>query len=468
MLPLVTNDLLFRITGGIQLEGFLNKTDEEGIKAGIKEAIKELISKINSSALILNGLRSSLYLWPKTHASTHPSKLQDDTGCRNILKYVPLEVSRFLKKTTKTESFRFSFPKVINLQIVFELRTPGDPKQTGIVIQRNKMSRIHFKLTLPIDVIVFATPDEPWGKLQDQFLEAVTAQLTAMDQCIQRYTKGKTVPIPQAFHFELPERTILTTIIYPAGISDKVLEPQRKELHAELGLADKPFLRRPMAYHLPGTEVPTDYLKNVHKYVPIPDPDKFKVALVHGFYVFYHLLQEYDNDTEWGAPYRCLQVVISWFHFQGYIESPTPFIAGIQNKLMAIKDKYMHVVIGREWLEPEQILAALNSFNISAIIVDDETNVAKPVDLYAHFEEQGTPVVIYKSVIFSEPKAYILLGVATNEDSSAKQVLMLDTMYTGTDDLAYIIQKAVKWQGKEFWDEMEDFGLCLPQRPEGV
>ncbi|XP_078071416.1 ufm1-specific protease 2-like [Mustelus asterias] len=475
-LPLVPDELLFRIKGGVLLEGVLNETDEEGIKAGFKEAINKLISKVNSQTFILNGLGSALYMWPKTHASTHSSKLQDDTRCRSILKYVAVEVSQFLKNASKTKSINIAPLKVINLQIMFEVKSP-DFSKPGVIIQHNDMSRVHFKLTLPIDVVVFANPNEPWGKLQDLFVEAVTAQLSAMDKCIQRYTTGKTVPIPQAYHFELPKKTTLTTVIYPAGISDQTLEPQRKELHAEHGLGNKPFFRRPMTYCFPCDEKEPNRLKNVHKYIPAPDPDEFKVALVHGFYVFYHCLQHEEDDSDWGAPFRCLQVVISWFNFQGYINKPAPLLA---DELMAIKTAFIRVVLDKEWLDVEGMVALLNSYNISSTVIDDQCSVpalrpetvtssfpittlfpennnnyrkqikyfnsyrTKPADLSAHFEEQGTPVVIFKSVIFAEPKAYILLGMAVNEDLKAKKVLLLDTMYTGADDLVYIIDKMME------------------------
>ncbi|XP_059500998.1 ufm1-specific protease 2-like [Stegostoma tigrinum] len=327
-LPLDTEDLLFRIKGGVQLEGVINKTDEEGIKAGFTEAINKLISKVNSRAFGLSGLGSSLYMWPKTHTSTRSSRLQEDTQCKAILKYVMAEVSEILKKAAKKKFLKVVPLKVINLQIRFEMTRPEHVQK--FVVQHNKMPGIHFKLTLPIDVVVFANPEEPWGNVQDQFVEAIIAQLTAMDKCIQHYTNGKTVPMPQPFHFELPDKATLTTVIYPAGISDAILEPQRKELHAELGLENKPFLRRPMAYLFPSDEVKSLYLRNIHKYIPAPNPDEFKVSLVHGFYTFHHCLQDHEHDSDWGGLYRCLQVIISWFNIQGYIDKPVPIVTELQ------------------------------------------------------------------------------------------------------------------------------------------
>ncbi|XP_078413598.1 ufm1-specific protease 2-like [Cetorhinus maximus] len=363
-LPLDTENFLFRIKGGIQLEGVLNKTDEEGIKAGFKEAINELISKVNSQAFILSGHSGSLYMWPKTHASTHPSELQEDSHCKAILKYVTVEVSDSLKKASKKKSLKIIPLKVINLRILFETTRPDFVEK--VLIQHNKLSRIHFKLTLPIDVAVFANPEDSWGKLQDQFVEAVTQQLSAMDKCIQRYAKGKSVPMPQAYHFELREKPSLTTVIYPAGISDETLQPQRKELHTELGLGDKPIFRRSMAYRFPSDELATKYLRNVHKYIPAPDPEEFKVYLVHGYYTFYHCLQDNENDIEWGAPYHCLQIVISWFNSQGYFDKPIPTVEELQEMLTKIDEEFVNVMGAREWFTAEQMTALLKLFNISS------------------------------------------------------------------------------------------------------
>ncbi|XP_048475337.1 ufm1-specific protease 2-like [Rhincodon typus] len=325
------------------------------------------------------------------------------------------------------------------------------------------MSRIHFKLTLPIDVAVFASPADPWGKIQDQFVDAVTAQLSAMDKCIQRYTNGKTVPMPQPFHFELPEKTTLTTVIYPAGVSDETLETQRKELHAELGLDNKPFFRRAMAFCFPYDEMKIKYLRNVHKYLPSPDPNEFKISVVHGSYFYYHCLQDNENDAEWGAPYRCLQVIISWFNYQGYFDKPVPTVTEMQEILAKVDEGFVNLVEGKDWIPLEQMVAILNVFSISAITKDIRQDVDEPIDLSLHFKEQGTPVVLS-----AEPFACVLLGIAVNEEANVKKILVLDTIYTGSDDLATIIEKAVDWKDEEFLSGLEVYGLFLPQRPEGV
>ncbi|XP_038659899.1 ufm1-specific protease 2-like [Scyliorhinus canicula] len=460
MLPLSNEDLLFRIKGGIRLEGTINKADEEGIKAGFKVAMKELLSKVNSNIFTLCNRSGPLCMWPKTHASTQPANLQDETLCKAILKYVTVEISESVRKYARKKTVKITPLKVINLQVRFELsRTDVAEK---VIIQHNKMARTHFKLTLPLDVVVFANPEDTWSSLQDQFLEAVTAQLTVMDQCIQRFTKGKTVPIPQAFHFELPERTTLTTVIYPAGISEKVLEPERKVLHGELGLDNKPYLRRSMTFCFPTDENKFKYLKNVHRFIAPLNPDEFKVYLVHGSYTFHHCLQDDSNDVGWGVPYRCIQVIISWFNYQGYINIPLPTVEELQDGLTKGDEEFVNIAEIKEWPTGVQIASILKSYQISAVNYEFRTN-DQPTHLISHFEEQGCPVMI-----FSEPKAYILLGIAVNDDPHATKHLVLDTMYTGNDEVTNVIEKAVSWKGRDFWDEMEVYGLSQPQRPEGI
>ncbi|XP_060689944.1 ufm1-specific protease 2-like [Hemiscyllium ocellatum] len=295
--------------------------------------------------------------------------------------------------------------KIINMQILFEMVQADNTEE--VVIHHRKMSHIHFKLVLPIDVVVLANPEEPWGKVQDQFVEAVTAQLSAMDNCIERYTNGKTVPIPQAFHFELPEKTTLTTVIYPAGISDTNLEQQRKELQTELGLDNKPYFRRPMVYVFPSAERETKYLKNVHKYIPALNPDDYK---------------DNEKDKKWGALYRCLQVVISWFKFQGYIDKPVPTVKEIREMLIKMDEEFVPIVLANEWLAPDEMLPFLEFYNISCSSTEERFGGA---------QVKPPPV-----------------GSLLREQSSG-------TM-------------AVSWQGKEFWTEMAQFGLIMPKRPEGV
>ncbi|XP_072373662.1 ufm1-specific protease 2-like [Scyliorhinus torazame] len=463
-LPPDTEYLLFRIKGGIGLEGFLSKIDEASIKTVFQEAFNELMSKINSNAFTLTGTNGSFYMWPKTHVSTKPSELQENASCKSILKYVTTEVSDLHQQDSMEQSSKVLL-KIINLQIQFEMTRP---QIVGRIVIQRRNTQTHYKLTLPVDVLVFANPEDPWGMLQDHFTDAVITQLASMSKCIQRYTKGKTVPIPQAYHFKLPNKPTLTTVIYPAGISDETLEPQRKELHAELGLTSVPYLRRPMAFNFPGEEVVSDYLLNVHEHLPLPDPEQFKIYLLSGSYEFHHCMQDNENDEGWGALYHCLQIIISWFKYQGYTAKPVPTLKELQEMLSNMNKDFAKVVMAEEWLKAEHLQAVLRHFKIINSLTEIRSKAEEPRELVPHFRHHGTPIVIWNKVIFSKPKAYILLGMAEDAKLNTRKVLTLSAMYTGPDEIPKIIEEAVGWKGKEFWDEMELFSLILPQRPMGV
>ncbi|XP_067885519.1 ufm1-specific protease 2 isoform X2 [Heterodontus francisci] len=424
-----------------------------------------MISKVNSQAFVLLGLESPVYIWPTSHSSTQPTELQENSTCKTILKFVPIEVNDYLKKVPRKKSVKITPLKVINLEVLFELTRPDIAE--NVIVQSDNKSRIHFKLTLPVDVVIFANPEDPWGKVQDRFVEAVAAQLSEMDNCIQRYAKAHSVPVPQPFHFELPENTTLTTVIYPAGFVEEDLEPQRKELHAKFGLGDKPFFRRPMAYNFPSDDLANKYLKNIHKYIPLPNTEEFKeIHVVHGSYTYHHYLQDDINDSGWGCAYRSLQTIISWFNCQGYINVPIPSHEKIQQLLVSTGEKGPNIVGSTDWIGSFELQSVLNSLGITSKIMSFRSGSEFALaarELSEHFEVQGTPIMVG-----GEPLAHTILGVAWNEETGAVRFLVLDVHYTGEDDWANVIERGVDWKTEEFWDQMEPYNLCLPQRPAGV
>ncbi|XP_062905458.1 ufm1-specific protease 2 [Mobula hypostoma] len=464
MLPLDSADLLFRVKGGINLDGFVSKTDERGIIKGVSDAISDAINKVNSQGIILFGVESSLFMWSASHKSTQPSELHENSSCKSILKFVPIEVNDYLKKIPKKKTLKIEPVRVINLELLFEMSRPGTVE--SVFIQQDAKSRLHFKLTLPIDVVIFANPDDQWAKLLDRIVESVSSQLTEMEKCIQRYTKGQTVPIPQAFHFELPEQPTLTTVIYPAGITDEELEPQRKELHEVRGLDDKPYFRRTMAYNFPNEELMNKYLRDIHKYIFLPDAEEFQVHLVHGSYNYHHYVQDNINDSGWGCAYRALQTIISWYKFQGYLNIDIPSHKEIQKKLVEAGEKSPDFVGSSEWIGSFEIQAVLSTMNITSKILNIQQGSEFALharELSEHFDMQGSPIMAG-----SETLAHILLGIAWNEKSGVAKFLVLDTHYTGEDDWPSAVEKGVDWKSEDFWVANEPYNLCLPQRPVGV
>ncbi|XP_078252817.1 ufm1-specific protease 2 [Rhinoraja longicauda] len=464
MLPLDSEDLLFRVRGRIRLDGFLHKSDDKDVAKGFSEAITDAIIKVNSQSAILFGAESTLFVWPKFHVSTQASELTETSNCKSILRFVPIEVNDFLKKIPKKKSVKVEPVRVINLELMFESTRPGIVE--SVFIQNDTKACFHFKLILPIDVVIFANPDDSWFKLQDQIVESISSQLSEMEKCIQRYSKGRTVPIPQPFHFELPDKSTLTTVIYPAGIAEEEMEAQRKEKHQELGLDDKPYLRRTMSYNFPNEELLNKYLRNIHQYIFLADAEDFKVCLVHGSYTYHHYSQDEMNDVGWGCAYRALQTIISWYIYQGYITIPIPTHEDIQKRLVSAGDKPPAFVGSSDWIGSIELQSVLKTMKIESKIL----NIADGVKfgenarvLAEHFEMQGTPVMVGSATL-----AHVLLGIAWNETTGISKFLVLDTHYIGEDDWPNAIEKGVDWKGEDFWVAKESYNLCLPQRPEGV
>ena len=65
----------------------------------------------------------------------------------------------------------------------------------------------------------------------------------------------------------------------------------------------------------------SDVLYNVHEGIPSFGGDLHcQVALVDGFYGYYHYLQQGLNDKGWGCAYRSLQTLASWLFIQHYTQ----------------------------------------------------------------------------------------------------------------------------------------------------
>lgn len=62
----------------------------------------------------------------------------------------------------------------------------------------------------------------------ERLLGALCHQLSDMEKVVTQHLKGSALPVPQPFHFMLPEPNGLVSVVYPANISDNQLESHRK------------------------------------------------------------------------------------------------------------------------------------------------------------------------------------------------------------------------------------------------
>jgi hypothetical protein len=107
---------------------------------------------------------------------------------------------------------------------------------------------------------------------------------------------------------------------------------------------------------------------------------------------------------------------------------------------------------------------------ISAARGDEVLSVARP--LAAHFEDQGTPVMVGGGVL-----AYTLLGVRFDEATGDAAFLILDPHYTGPDELKKVTAGGwVAWKrpgdsaaaGGPLFVADAHYNFLAPQRPSEV
>lgn len=82
-------------------------------------------------------------------------------------------------------------------------------------------------------------------------------------------------------------------------------------------------------------------------------------------------------------------------------------------------------------------------------------------DIGAHFQTQGTPIMIGGGVL-----AHTIIGIHQCSHTGQVKYLILDPHYTGDEDLTVIQSKGwCGWKDSHFWDKKSYYNLCLPQRP---
>lgn len=171
------------------------------------------------------------------------------------------------------------------------------------------------------------------------------------------------------------------------------------------------------------------------------------------------------NDNGWGCAYRSLQTIISWFKFQGYTNKNIPTHAEIQQALVDIGDKPQNFVGSKKWIGSQEVSFCLDQLiqvQSKIMCVNSGAEMAsKGRELFLHFRDQGTPVMIGGGVL-----AHTILGVDFNQNTGDLKFLILDPHYTGGEDLNVVQNKGwCGWKGVKFWDQNAFYNLCLPQRP---
>ncbi|KAI5630435.1 ufm1-specific protease 2 isoform X1, partial [Silurus asotus] len=456
------NNFIFRLKGVLEFSCNFDSINEAHTRSSVSKAFQVLRSRISSETLVFMVCNSPILLWPNKSFHSTLDSLREDTPCRDVQQHIEVEDGG--RKSSKRRDKKDTGPVVVNLKLLMEVTEAG--KSAALSLCRVMKKQRCVTVPLCMDCVIGAGGCDALGSVCAGLVAALHAQLSDMEETLLKYKKETTFPVPQPFHYQLPESDRLLTIIYPAGVSDDQLLSVREELHRKhCLLADRPYFRRSNAFHFPGEPYKDGYLRNPHTHLTAPNIDDAKLYVVRGVYSYHHYMQDRVDDNGWGCAYRSLQTICSWFLQQGYTETSVPTHKQIQQALVDVGDKEPSFVGSRQWIGSIEVQAVLNQLlgvNSKILFVSRGSELtSKGRELANHFQTEGTPIMIGGGVL-----AHTILGVAWSETSGQIRFLILDPHYTGGEDLQSITDKGwCGWKGPEFWDQNAYYNLCLPQTP---
>ncbi|CAN2388664.1 UFM1 hydrolase activity, partial [Pristimantis euphronides] len=457
-------EVIFRIRGGLSLSFPLATADELSCKKALAKEFNNLSSKLLSESLVFHVNRTSLYVWPNTGVSTSPNNLTGESPCRDVFSFIQTDDDDPRRRSSKKKEKKLQETMVVNLSLMFEMTTSS--KAVAPIIKYNTQCCLIVKITLPMDTAMSVPAEEKWSSVQKILVQTLIQQLADMEKCLMKSMKGTAICVAEPFHFMLPGKTELVTVVYPAGVAESQLEDSRKLLHSEYNLPlDRPYFKRVNAYHFPDEQYKDGYLRNPHVHLNHPALEGGTVSLVQGIYSYHHYMQDRMDDSGWGCAYRSLQTICSWFNYQGYTDRSIPTHKEIQQALVDVGDKPSSFVGSRQWIgsiEVQLVLNQLLGVTSKIMFVNQGTELAsRGRDLVTHFQTEGTPIMIGGGVL-----AHTILGVNWSETTGDIKFLILDPHYKGAEDLQTIVEKGwCGWKGTNFWTADAYYNLCLPQRP---
>ncbi|XP_051559197.1 ufm1-specific protease 2 [Myxocyprinus asiaticus] len=460
------SNIIFRVKGILEFICQLDNSNEAQSQSTISKSFQGLCSKVSSKNLVFTVCNSTLLIWPNTSFQSGVESLTEASACGDILQYIETDDSRS-KKSSKKKDKKHSGPTVVNMKLLFEVTEPASNEAPSLY--RVTGQQHYVRMPLPLDCVLSVPTDKSLATVCKGLVEALSKQVSDMEEVVLRYRKGSSLLVPQPFHFELPNAAGLTTVIYPAGVADSQLQTVREDLHRKFKLpGDRPFLRRANVFHFPDEVYKDGYLRNPHAHLNPPNVEDAKLYLVQGVYSYHHYMQDHVDDDGWGCAYRSLQTICSWFQQQGYVQTAVPTHTQIQQALVDVGDKEPRFVGSRQWIGSFEVQAVLNQLlGVTSKIMfvsHGSELVTKGRELANHFQTEGTPVMIGGGVL-----AHTILGVIWSENTGQIRFLILDPHYTGVEDLQTIIDKGwCGWKGPEFWDQNAYYNLCLPQRPKTI
>ena len=306
-----------------------------------------------------------------------------------------------------------------------------------------------------VDIIVFVPLVEKNCNLWTTLKNAVDQQLSLLNS----HSGDEEVELLSFFPRGITCHPV--SVVYPVAKSDDDLIDVRRRIHINNFLP----LDRPLFKRLNKQNASSGYLINPHE--GLERPAFPVVSIVQGRYAYHHYMQDNFNDNGWGCAYRSLQTIVSWFRLQGYTDKGIPSHKEIQQALVDCGDKNSSFVGSNKWIGSNEVSFVLNQlYGITSrmMFVSAGSEMAsKGRELVAHFETQGTPVMIGGGVL-----AHTIIGVAFDEKKGDTKFLILDPHFTGTEDLTTIQKKGwCGWKASSFWEKNSFYNMCLPQKPQG-
>jgi len=359
--------------------------------------------------------------------------------------------------------------------------------------------------TIHLDVICYVSASSTAAEAAQKFiLPALATQLQICGKELSSASRSTATSNPvsskglfplRALHFSPPGFSAHhLTLVYPLACpcieaDESALQSRRAALHAMLGLpTDRPLLRVANSISFSNTtsnnkenanitnSSKQTRLQNVHLSLSGSGVKGGTQHLVRGTYDYYHYMQDKFDDTGWGCAYRSLQTLCSWFQRQHYTSRAPPGHREIQSTLAALGDKPAEFIGSKQWIgaiELGFVLDTLLGVSCKVITVASGDEMAsKAREIAAHFDTQGTPVMIGGGVL-----AYTLLGIDYNAETGDCAFLILDPHFTGKDEIGKITSgQWVAWKkfgdkaaaGGELFVPGAFYNLLCPQRPNTV
>ncbi|KFM59379.1 Ufm1-specific protease 2, partial [Stegodyphus mimosarum] len=453
--------VLLRASGQLPLL-FEVSSDVDTLKENIAHSIERLRTTIQNEVAAFFLQNSSVII----HSSYDQAMMESSMTCKELLKLCQDEdVAEKVLKARK--NLKRKCP--VNFHIFIQTSGNAAVENTvnhSVIIHCQRREFQCVSIPLPLDVLVVAHEFSSTYAIYKLFISAVDKQLEKMNHCLLNYAENLDYITPVPYHFYPDIWDFPVTVIYPLSKEDAELEKYRRHLHKLLLLPlDRPFLKKLNAYNFCDS-LSTGYLINPHE--GLGASGNGNTALVQGRYSYHHYMQDRMNDDGWGCAYRSLQTIISWFKFQGYTDKNVPTHTEIQQALVDIGDKPPSFVGSKKWIGSQEVSFCLDhliNVNSKIMCVSSGAELAnKGRELFNHFRDQGTPVMIGGGVL-----AHTILGVDFNKSTGDLKFLILDPHYTGSEDLNVILNKGwCGWKTMQFWDQSAFYNLCLPQRPEDL